>query len=115
MSIDIRRFVQAAIENEASDLLLSVGSVPALRVEGGLRPLKTPPLTREDMQAMLAAVSSEAQREQLAQRGAIDFVVESGVVASAAARSMRRANLRWRCARSPRASPHRASSACRRR
>jgi twitching motility protein PilT len=75
VSSDFRRFIQAAIEHEASDVLLSVGSVPALRVDGDLRSLKTPALTSEDVHAGLEVLLSTAQREQLRERRQLDFVV----------------------------------------
>lgn len=78
MTIDIRRFIQAAIEHEASDILMSVGSVPALRVDGDLHALKTPALTAEDMRAGLELLLSQTQRELLVQRRSLDFVVTAG-------------------------------------
>jgi twitching motility protein PilT len=75
VTADIRRFIQAAIEHEASDLLLSVGSVPALRVDGELRTLKTPALKAEDLHEGLDVLLSKAQRTQLGEHRQLDFVL----------------------------------------
>jgi twitching motility protein PilT len=78
VSIDFHRYIQAAIEHEASDVLLSVGSVPALRVDGELRALKVPPLGPDDMDGGLAVLLDDAQREQLREHRQLDFVVTLG-------------------------------------
>ncbi len=78
MTLDFRRFIQAAVDHHASDILLSVASVPALRVDGELHSLKTPALTADDMQAGLETLLSEVQRRRLHERRQLDFVVTAG-------------------------------------
>jgi twitching motility protein PilT len=50
------------IEKGASDLHITTGSPPQLRIDGFLYPLKVPPLTRDDTKALCYSVLSEEQK-----------------------------------------------------
>ena len=52
----IERLLQLAQENGASEVRLSGGYAPMLRLGDQMRPLKTKPLAPEDVQAYAAAI-----------------------------------------------------------
>jgi len=73
MPLHIERLLDLAVENNASDLHLTVDSPPVLRIHGRLRALKTPPLTPEDTVNFMKAITSERCQQELSERGTTDF------------------------------------------
>src|SRR3989344_4960190 len=70
----MNELLQITIEEQASDLHISVGKPPVLRVDGKLVPLaKKPPITKETMQELAFSLLSEAQRQKLVEEREIDF------------------------------------------
>jgi twitching motility protein PilT len=67
---DLLRFV---IEEEASDLHLSVGTPPTLRLKGHLTPLNIAPLTAADMETLARGIARPDQMERVAADGSVDF------------------------------------------
>ena len=55
----------------ASDLHLTIGAPPVVRLLGELKPLKTAPVNAKQLQNFIALLSSE-QKQQLEQRGELD-------------------------------------------
>jgi twitching motility protein PilT len=60
--MDIDRLLQLAIDHGASDLHLSGGNPPMLRIDGEIRPLEAPPLAGAAIAGLLQAVLDEPQR-----------------------------------------------------
>jgi len=56
-----------------TDLLLTAGTWPLVRVDGDLRPVEREPLTPEDTAAMVDGLLSQAQRESFADGHDVDF------------------------------------------
>jgi twitching motility protein PilT len=70
----VQSLVDAAIDSDASDLHLSAGVPPILRVFGAIRPVPGwDKLTPEEIKEMLNPLLTEAQREELEERGQVDF------------------------------------------
>ncbi|MBT3380196.1 MAG: PilT/PilU family type 4a pilus ATPase [Lentisphaerae bacterium] len=69
------RLLRNAVRLAASDLLLTVGSPPMLRLGGELRELDTPPLTGADTQKLLFSVLTPAQRAHFESEKEIDFAL----------------------------------------
>lgn len=69
---DLLRLV---IEEDASDLHLSVGVPPTLRIKGKLTKLNVAPLGAEDAETLVRAIASEHQFEKLNTEGSADFAV----------------------------------------
>ena len=69
----LRKFFEAAIKYEASDLLLRGGQVPMLRFRGKLRPLDVPPLEAEEFEKWVEQSVSVAQWEHYATHGSLDL------------------------------------------
>lgn len=64
------------LSRQGSDLHLACGSAPLLRVHGRLQPLDAPPLSDQDMDAVLGEVLSTRQRERFQEARDLDFVCE---------------------------------------
>jgi twitching motility protein PilT len=64
--------------NGASDLHLSAGNPPLMRVDGEILPLNTPPLAPDQIKEMLYGIMTEAQRSDYERDFEIDFSVAFG-------------------------------------
>ena len=71
--MDIHALMDAAYEKGASDLHISVGRPPVLRVSGGLVEVGDAPLTAEDTEAMAKALAPERNWNELQELGSTDF------------------------------------------
>jgi twitching motility protein PilT len=76
--IDMAQLLIAAIEKNASDLHLTVGTPPMLRIHGSIQPVdqKTEPLTQEDLHLSLYEILAEDQRKRLERDKEVDFALE---------------------------------------
>jgi twitching motility protein PilT len=61
------------IEEDASDLHLSVGVPPTLRLKGALTALNTAPLTSADMETLARGLAKPEQMERVSNEGSVDF------------------------------------------
>ena len=65
MSIDFAAVLNAMVEARASDVHLSPGFAPAVRVRGKIAPLDDyPPLTPQDTREIVYAILNDSQRKQ---------------------------------------------------
>lgn len=71
----IEPLLHATIAREASDLHLSAGRPPLLRLHGELVALDHPPLARADTRALCYGVLAEAQRRRFEADRELDFAV----------------------------------------
>ncbi|MBL4741425.1 MAG: twitching motility protein PilT [Idiomarina sp.] len=62
-----------SMKQSASDLHLSAGSVPMIRVDGDIRPLNQPVHQADELKAMLYEVMAKPQQEEFEQRFECDF------------------------------------------
>lgn len=76
--MDITELLKFTIENKASDLHLSSGSPPIVRVDGDLQRIKTDVLDGEQIRMMLFSVMSEEQRTIYEREFEIDYAVSFG-------------------------------------
>jgi len=75
-STPLRKFFEAAVRFEASDIMLRGGQVPKLRVRGDLQSLKAEPLLLEDFEKWIESSLSPPQWEQYAKYGSIDMGID---------------------------------------
>jgi twitching motility protein PilT len=73
MSIEIARLLRFAVEQGASDLHLSAGQPPILRIDGDLHRLDAAPLSAEQARTLVLEVMSEEQRKEFQQSLELDF------------------------------------------
>lgn len=71
--IPMEDLLRLVVEEGASDLHLSVGAPPALRINGRLVKLQLAPLTPEDTEILARAVTSENNLQRVAEEGSVDF------------------------------------------
>src|SRR5919204_812063 len=74
MEIDFAEILKQTVELNASDLHMTVGSPPVIRVRGELRALDGyPPLTSKDTRDLIYGILSNDQRKRLEQEWQVDF------------------------------------------
>lgn len=72
-AVDLKSLLNLVVEKKVSDLHLSVGQAPVVRLHGELRPLKTGPLTPRDTEEYMKAITPERCQIELKERGSTDF------------------------------------------
>ncbi len=77
-TIHIDRLLETCIKRGASDLHLSVGRPPSLRLHGRLRPLETKVLEPEDTVSLMKSITPERCQQELQEQGGTDFGFEFG-------------------------------------
>lgn len=71
--INMSELLQVVVDEGASDLHLSVGIPPMLRVHGGMQPIDCAPLKPEDTERLMKSVTSEENQQKIRQEGGCDF------------------------------------------
>ncbi len=72
-TVQIDRLLDTVIRQSASDLHLTVGRKPTLRLHGHLRSLDTKVLDSDDMVALMKAITPERAQQELQEEGSTDF------------------------------------------
>ena len=73
-SAELKELLSLTVESQASDLHLSVGHSPILRMAGRLTPLtKKKKLSSEDVVNLAAALMTEQQKTRLLEKKEVDF------------------------------------------
>ncbi len=72
-TIQIDRLLDTVIRQSASDLHLTVGRKPTLRLHGRLRSLDTKVLESDDMVALMKAITPERAQQELQEEGSTDY------------------------------------------
>ena len=71
--ISLHALLKTMIEKGASDLHLTTGSAPQLRIDGRLVPLRTAPLSPTDTKQLCYSVLTDAQRHQFEEESELDL------------------------------------------
>src|SRR6187397_508241 len=71
--MDITELLAFAVKNKASDLHLSSGLPPMIRVHGDIRRINLPPMEHEDVHAMVYDIMSDQQRKMYEETLECDF------------------------------------------
>ncbi len=72
-TIHIDRLLETVVNQGASDLHLTVGRPPVIRLQGHLRSLETKVLAPEDTVALMKAITPEKNQQELQEEGGTDF------------------------------------------
>jgi twitching motility protein PilT len=72
-TIQIDRLLDTVIKTGASDLHLTVGRPPTLRMHGELRNLQTKVLDADDMVTLMKSITPERSQQELQEEGGCDF------------------------------------------
>ncbi|MBP5183041.1 MAG: PilT/PilU family type 4a pilus ATPase, partial [Lentisphaeria bacterium] len=73
--VDMKTLLKYAHEFHASDLHLTAGSRPILRINGALRPLDLPSLTPPDIRQLLFSIITRRQRIELEEKRELDLAL----------------------------------------
>ncbi|NTV11446.1 MAG: type IV pilus twitching motility protein PilT [Zoogloea sp.] len=71
--MDITELLAFAVKNKASDLHLSAGLPPMIRVHGDVRRINLPPMEHKDVHAMVYDIMNDFQRKQYEEHLETDF------------------------------------------
>ena len=71
--MNINKLLEYSIDSGASDLHLSVGSVPMVRINGTMKPLDMDPLLEGEMESIIPQVMDEDQIQVFQEKKEIDF------------------------------------------
>ena len=80
-NLEMDELLQLTIDEGASDLHLTVGSAPLLRIDGGLHPLDSPPLTPDDTERLMKSITSPDHQQKVREHGGTDFGFSFGEAA----------------------------------
>ncbi len=72
-TIPMEDLLRLAIDEGASDIHISAGSPPVLRLRGHLAKLDMAPLTPDDTDLLARAITSDANLQQVKEQGSVDF------------------------------------------
>jgi twitching motility protein PilT len=72
-NLNMDRLLQACVTQGASDIHISVGRPPVLRIDGHLRSLETKVLEPDDSAALMKSITPERCQQELQEEGGTDF------------------------------------------
>jgi twitching motility protein PilT len=70
---NLHQLLKAMVEKGASDLHVTTGSPPQLRIDGRLVPLKTPPLTPVETKQLCYSILTDAQKHRFEEESELDL------------------------------------------
>jgi twitching motility protein PilT len=79
--MDISELLLFAEKQGASDLHISAGEPPMLRIHGDIKKINLPPLSKEEVHKMLYDVMGDSQRKIFEERHELDFSIELADIA----------------------------------
>ncbi len=80
-TVQIDRLLDTIVKQGASDLHISVGRPPTIRLHGSLRSLATKVIESEDATALMKSITPESNQAELAEAGGTDFGFAFGTAA----------------------------------
>ncbi|MGI6524687.1 MAG: type IV pilus twitching motility protein PilT [Bdellovibrionota bacterium] len=79
--MDITQLLKFAYQQDASDLHISAGESPMVRLNGDMKKLKVPELTPEVTHAMIYDILGDSQRKTFEEFNDVDFAMQIGDIA----------------------------------
>jgi len=73
MAVDIAQLLAFAVKNKASDLHLSAGVPPMIRVDGDMKRINMPQLTHKEVHSMVYDIMNDKQRKAYEEFYETDF------------------------------------------
>ena len=74
--MDIEELLRKTVTSKASDLHLTVGAPPTIRLHGEMQPLPYPELTRDGLRTMLIGILTGDQQNRFEDKRDLDFSIE---------------------------------------
>ena len=78
--MDVTALLTFAIQSGASDVHLSSGEPPMIRLHGDMKKLDHPPLSREEVHALVYDIMNDAQRKSFEETLELDFSFDLGEI-----------------------------------
>ena len=75
-NVAMEKLLSTVIQTKASDIHISVGQPPVLRVGGRMRKLDAKILTPDDTTALMKSITPDRCQQELQQKGGADFAIE---------------------------------------
>jgi len=72
-TLNMDRILQACVTQGGSDIHITVGRPPVLRIDGGLRSLETKVLDADDTSALMRSITPDRCQQELQEEGGTDF------------------------------------------
>jgi twitching motility protein PilT len=69
----LQQLLRAMVEKGASDMHITAGSPPVLRIDGSVVPLKLPPLSKSDAKQLCYEMLTDEQREEFEHKNELDL------------------------------------------
>ena len=79
--MEVSELLAFTVKNNASDLHLSSGEPPMIRIHGDMTRIKMPPVDKRDVQSMVYDIMSDAQRKAFEEHLELDFSFALGDIA----------------------------------
>ena len=76
MAVDIAQLLAFSVKNNASDLHLSAGVPPMIRVDGDVKRVNMPPLSHKEVHSMIYDIMNDKQRKDYEEFLETDFSFE---------------------------------------
>jgi twitching motility protein PilT len=76
MAVDIAQLLAFSVKNNASDLHLSAGVPPMIRVDGDIKRVNMPPVSHKDVHSMIYDIMNDKQRKDFEEYLETDFSFE---------------------------------------
>lgn len=70
---NLQQLLQLMLEKKGSDLHITTGIAPCVRVDGNLVPLSHPPLTAQDTKTLMYSILTDNQKHQFEEENELDF------------------------------------------
>ena len=74
--MDINELLAFSVQNSASDLHLSAGEAPIIRVDGDIKRINLPPLSHQDVHTMIYNLMDDKQKEEYSTSLEVDFSID---------------------------------------
>ncbi|HYE05486.1 MAG TPA: type IV pilus twitching motility protein PilT [Planctomycetota bacterium] len=71
----MNKLLEVCLQQNASDIHLSVGRPPSFRIHGEIKSLNVPALTAEDTAMLMKQITSERGQTEIAELGSTDFAI----------------------------------------
>jgi twitching motility protein PilT len=71
-TMNLHQLLKVMVERDASDLHITVGSPPRIRIDGSLVEIKAPPLTGQDCRQLCYSVLTDSQRQVFEEKNELD-------------------------------------------
>jgi len=70
---NLHQLLKVMIEKNATDLHITTGSPPQIRVDGDLVPLKSPPLTAPETKQLCYSILTDSQKQKFEENWELDL------------------------------------------